>query len=178
MRIFVLVMAVVFSASMSIAQDIGIQFSKMPVGTKMYYRDYEGDTWMQEYRGKSGKYYIIKETHSDRNLSVTRKYNAQGHMTQVSFVSGYIIRYSPHRCDRVMGACSYRYKGSRKRNGLYKSTLVRQGNGYVYSWARQKTDETYDSKIVLGPYNVLKEETWTSGSGKTRYVRLVKIETP
>ena len=178
MRIFLLVFAVIFSANIAAAQNIGIQFAKMPVGTKLHYKDYEGDTWVQEYRGKSGKYYIVRETHSDRNLSVTRKYTAQGHLTQIAFRSGFKITYSPQRCDRIVGPCSYRYKGNRRRNGMYKSTLVKRGTGYDYAWARQKTDETYDSHITLGKFNVLQEETWTSSRGKKRFVRLVKIEMP
>ncbi|MFZ1726215.1 MAG: hypothetical protein WBO29_12140 [Albidovulum sp.] len=178
MRAVFVMVFFLLSATAGLAQSIGIQFDRMPVGTKLYYKDYEGDTWVQEYRGKSGNFHIVSEKHADRNLSVTRRYNAQGHLVSTRFVGGGEITYKPFRCERVLGTCTYRYNGNPKRNGVYKTTLTQASDGYHFSLASVSNDETFDSVIKLGPYNVLQEETWTGSNGKKRFERLIKIETP
>lgn len=176
MRLILSIALFLITAPVAYAQNLGIQFNKMPVGTKMYYKDYEGDRWVSTFKGRSGNNYVVSVKYNKRSYSAKRYYTLDGHLTKIRFSNGYTIKYSPHNCEQVLGACEYRYDGRRKRNGRYNANLRKSGIVYKYSWARVNTDETYDSTMTFGRYNVLKEETWKTGRGKERYIRLLKIE--
>lgn len=180
MRFFLAIATTLFAfwSTASFAQDIGIQFAKMPKGTKFYYEDYEGDKWVVTYTGRNGSQYRTVEVYNKSGDQYRRMYDTNGHMKSVVVPGNYRITYSPRSCERVMGACQYHYKGFRTYNGKYTAKLVKSGKGYAYGFKRMKSNETIDSHIVLGPYNMLQEKTWKSSSGKTRWVRLVKVQTP
>ncbi|SMX33988.1 hypothetical protein [Actibacterium lipolyticum] len=176
MRSVILGICLLFAASMVSAQNLGIQFDKMPVGAKLYYKNSQNETWVQTYKGKSGKFYIVSEKWDGYNSPRTHYYNSDGHRVKTRYKSGGTVKYTPMNCERVVGSCTYRYNGNPKYNGMYQTSLVKEGSSYRYFWSEQKTSEKYEYLVTFGKYNVLQEESWTLSSGRKRWRKLLRIE--
>lgn len=177
MRFLISILALVGFGTAASAQNLGVQFDKMPIGTKMYYKDYEGDRWTDEFKGRKGKFYLLKREYEGRAYSSKVYYTLDGHLNRISFVGGGKISYLPHDCRHVVGECQYRYRGRWEWNGMYDAKLTRiSGNRYGYSWTEVSNEETKDSIILFGPYNLIKERSWKTVGGKKRFVRLLKVE--
>ena len=67
------------------AQDLGIQFDKMPVGTKMHYVNYKGDSWVSTFKGRKGRYYLVTMKYTDRTYNTKRYYSLDGHLEKFGF---------------------------------------------------------------------------------------------
>ena len=79
MRFLTALICLMLGTAAASAQNIGIDFARMPVGTALYYDDYEGDTWVETYRGKQGNSYITKVEDRRSTFSSTRRYDMSGH---------------------------------------------------------------------------------------------------
>lgn len=69
MRALISALLFLLTAQLAAAQNLGIQFSQMPVGTKMYYKDFEGDTWTDMFNGRSGSGYLIERRYDRSTYS-------------------------------------------------------------------------------------------------------------
>lgn len=178
MRYVISFLIVLFFAPAAFAQSLGVQFDKMPLGTKLHYKDYEGDEWVDEFKGKSGKYYVLQRRYKGENFNLKVYYTLEGHLKKRTYAGGWSATYTPHYCQQIVGACQYRYRGNRKYDGKYNATLTKQGSSYKYSRAKVSNDETFDYQLKFGQYNLITEESWDSSLGKKRWRRLIQIETP
>ena len=80
----------------AIAKDFGVQFANIPVGTKVYYSDYENDKWVETYLGKKGKFYVFQRNYVNNKYNRNKRfYNAAGHMVKITWDSGGKITYGP-----------------------------------------------------------------------------------
>lgn len=174
--------AIVISALLAVfgtaasAQSLGVRLAEMPVGTKIYYEDYDGDSYVDEFKGRRGKYYVFRRSFSKENFSYRRYYTLDGHYAKATGNSNYSITYSPHDCEQILGSCSYTVRGSRTGSGKYMATLKKVGSKYEYNWRSVKTNETYDSTLTFGKYNLITEESWIVSGNKKRWRRIVKIQ--
>lgn len=178
MKTIFALMVLVFMAPMAMAQSLGIKFDQMPVGTKLHYKDYEGDQWTDVFLGKKGKNYVLRRKYKGDSTTYKIYYTLDGHMKRFQYRAGWSANYEPHYCEQVLGSCQYRYRGNPTYNGTYLATVTKKGNAYEYSEREVSSDETWETMMTFGQFNLIVEETWKTGSGKTRWTRLVKIEAP
>jgi hypothetical protein len=156
------------------AQSVGIKFNEMPVGTKVFYSDYEGDHWTETFTGRTGKFYVLKRVHAKNKYgSSKRYYNSAGHQVKTIFSSGGRITYGPHSCRRIIGSCVENYKGRRKHSGRYTwKTKMTGAKTYHSEFVRVGEKITRD--YTLTKYNLFARQEWT-GSGRKRWVQIDKI---
>lgn len=178
MRFLIAMIAFFAFAPAAMAQSLGVKFDEMPVGTVLHYKDYEGDEWTDEYTGKKGKYHVLRRKYKGENSTLKVYYTLNGHLKKRTYRGGWSATYTPHHCEQVLGACQYRYRGNRKYDGIYNTTLTKQGGAYSFKRASASSEETFDYVNKFGQYNLLVEETWNSSVGKKRWRRLIKVETP
>lgn len=158
------------------AKDFGIQFSSIPVGTKVYYSDYENDKWTETYIGKKGKFFVFQRDYTNKKYPRNKRYyNAAGHMVKIVWDSGGKITYGPQSCDRIIGKCTENYKGRRKNSGKYTMTNTMTGSKTYHS-EYFRIGETSERNYTLGKYNLFARQDWQRGS-KKRWIKIDKIVT-
>jgi hypothetical protein len=166
------------------AQGLGIQFDKMPVGTQMFYKQSNGNKWLEIYVGKSAGRHVVRlyDGHSKRGEQFrTDHYDKQGRMIQYSLGGkGLRYRFRPYRCDFSLGSCTHRkyqigeaYVGDGS-SETYQVMTTLEGKTLKEVWRRPNSKAQSVFKSELTTYNLRKKYTW--GGNKT--VKLVKIVTP
>lgn len=134
------------------AQDLGIQFSKIPKGLKAQYKVTGGREIVEIYKGKEGQFYVVDVRWGDGNPLKTSYYNLQGHLVRDSYANGNSRSYAPHHCERVVGECTHSYSNSLGTSGTAKSSIKPAGKGYRYVLTinGKRVKHTYS----LGQYNL------------------------
>jgi hypothetical protein len=155
------------------AEGLGLEFSKMKIGTTAHYIDNRGRRFQYTYSGKFGSSYNLRATGSRQFM---RTYNAQGYLTKLRD-SNFSVGYRPYFCDRKLGDCRFFYDFSySKYHGTWNGRLEKKGDAYVFRiYSKNKSwggDIGYIS-MKFGKYNFLTE--YVAGSN---WFRLEKITTP
>lgn len=176
------------SSTQSTAQNIGIQYDKMPVGTSAHYAQTNGDRWVDVYKGvKRGKHVVERfkgqTANSGRPLQ-TRYYDKQGRLdfyrAYGSRSKPYKIDYKPHSCYYVVGNCTHteRFSGTGYVNsGVGEKWIMntqKTSSGYSTRWYKKREPNggnTFTSK--LGKYNLRTIEAW--GSKGQYNIKLIKL---
>lgn len=180
--------ALALSAVQSVAENTGIQFGKMPVGTKAFYRHTNGDKWVDVFKGvKRGNYVVERFTGhaktSGRPIQ-TRYYDKQGRLSFYRAYGGrskpYKIAYKPYSCFYAVGNCNHteRFSG----NGYVHSGTTdkwvmntkKTKGGYLTTWYEVKDPDGGNVYFTeLGKYNLRAFRGW--GSKRQFNVKLVKL---
>lgn len=111
--------ALAFTATTSSAENWGIRFDQMPVGTEIEFKSQTGDRAVIKYIGRKGKFYVVERTNLQTNRKYREKYNAKGHKVSVHGRAGAKGKLSPHDCYMVLGTCSHAMRGHRTASGKY-----------------------------------------------------------
>lgn len=137
----------------SFAQDISIQFQKIPKGLKAQYRLPSGRFWVEIYKGKEGKFYIVETRHGNGDYVKTGYYSTDGHLAKEKYANGNVRTYLPRHCERVLGDCTHAYSNSDGASGTAKASVKPSGKGYKFTMSldgNRKTSISY----TLGQYNL------------------------
>jgi hypothetical protein len=191
LQVIGLTVALLGTANVVTAQNIGIQFSKMPVGTKAFYARTNGDKWTDVYKGVKSGEHVVERFSGHRKTSgrpiQTLHYDSQGRLVFYRAYGDrskpYKVAYKPFSCYYIFGNCTHteRFSG----NGYVHSgssekwvmnTKAVKG-GFSTKWYKKRDPSggnTYFSK--LGQFNLRTIEAW--GSEGRYNIKLVKLKTP
>ena len=136
------------------ANTVGIDFASMPVGTTAHYADNRNRTWQVVYRGKEGKYHVMESIFKGA-VSRTLYYHDDGTLHQRVYAKGNVRTFSPRRCFRVLGACSFVVSNTRpKSKATLKAELKKKGSTYHYSHRSTDGSSVNRQTYELGQYNL------------------------
>ncbi len=173
-----------FGQSTAQAQDIGIQFSKMPVGTKAHYRQSNGKQFSETYIGTKRGLHVIRSTRkvTDRGRGASYYYDSKGRLVHFTGPKGLKVIYSPYNCTYQVGKCQYK-------SSLRGEAYVNQGGSRSYKVETRKISGGYQSilrrvsgyeivaeyRFSLGKYNLRKEYNWREKSGM-KSIKLISVK--
>ncbi|WP_431366050.1 hypothetical protein [Planktotalea sp.] len=172
LKLPLLALAFTVFATSSFAQNWGIRFDQMPVGTEYEMKWQNGDRYVSRYVGKQGRFYILEETNLQTGNKVRQQFNAQGHFVRGSNARGYNVKNVPNSCYYVVGPCTHFVRGTTRHTGKYVYNIKQIGaTNRVGTWRRVTTEETRDFKYTIGKYNfVVYQEYKRDGRKITRTV--------
>ena len=153
---------------------VGLQFASMPVGLEAYSVNGDGEAFFMRYVGKQGRYYVVKN-YWKGNLSNTEEYHADGTLYRRTYPNGNVRTFSPRRCMRVLGECSFTASNTHPKRDNHPSTATLTKSGSTYTYRYEATDGSWvrTFKYRLGEYNLI---AWGQSDGYSE--RLVKVVTP
>jgi hypothetical protein len=161
----------------SYAENWGIRFDQMPVGTEYDIKDQTGDKWTYKFVGKKGKFYIVKKTSHQTKQNSRQKYNAMGHFVSNTYNDGYKFKRYPHSCYEVVGRCTHVQSGH-KWSGKYVYNIKQVSpTKRVGTWRRVNTEETRDFKYTLGKYNIV-VYTEHMYQGNKKFTKMTRLTVP
>ena len=172
----------------AVAQNLGIDFAKMPVGTKMTYQASSGASWTAVYRGKRGRSHVIREEGRNaegKRFGRTVYYDKHGRMTSYSYKDanrpepGKVV-FKPFSCDYAVGTCKHQRKlivhnfinNGASRNATYVTR--KKGKHYTVGVDRGDRNGKVFYNFELGPYNLKSRIYW--GAKGQFFQKLVKVE--
>lgn len=130
--------------------NVGIRFGDMPVGLRAVYSNSRGLTWVNEYLGKAGSYYVWEyRDAADGELLETEYYNENGILHHRVYPDGNGRTFMPHRCIRVLGRCEFEYTNTQGTNGESSHTLTRKGDKFVSAYPDGDVDQYWFGKYNL-----------------------------
>lgn len=177
--------ATLFAISMSIlstaahADNWGIRFDQMPVGTVFVEKDQTGDQWTSTFVGKKGKFYILEEYNHQTARKYRRYYDTKGHHVRTTRNSSqYNYKRKPRSCSRVIGPCSHTVSGSYEFSGRYIYNIKAiSATKYVGTWRRVNTEETREFKYTVGKYNLMVHYEYMFNS-RIKFIKIISIKEP
>ncbi len=172
------------------AENVGIEFEKMPVGTTLVTESL-GDSpriLEQKYIGKQGDYFVMEERQSKddgtmRDLGQVF-YDTQGRLVKSERKPG-ITYYTPYSCLFALGECTQvldypnpftKKKVKRtKSTGHYNNRL--EGDTFIVSW--QLVDGSrQEVPYTLGPYKLRVSSKYKNRLNQVIGHKLIKIVQP
>ena len=181
-------LAMTITGTGSHAQNIGIQFDKMPVGTKAYYSQSDGTKWVRVYKGlKRGKHVVEEFKGHSRTTgrpTQTRYYDSQGRLVFYRAYGErglYKVSFKPVYCYYQIGQCKHtlkftggEYEGDGTGSKWVMNTQKAKGR-YISTWYKVSTPDSKNKYFTkLGKYNLRELESW--GANGRHFIKLVKIE--
>ena len=162
-------------AEIESAKIIGIDFAAMPVGTKAYYENSDGDSRIEIYTGKKDGFHIIERYwNGESNPTHTLRYTENGLLrSRVEHTKNNTRTFIPYRCDRNLGKCTYENVDTnpkRAGTGIHTMSTTKSGDTYYHKYYEADTN----NKTQLGQFNLRSYFEGASGFTDT----LVKIEVP
>jgi hypothetical protein len=169
-----------FLTTATFAQSVGIDFAKMPVGTKIFFQSWNGDTWISTFKGKKGKNYIVSVDVSKKGRSYrgTQRYTLDGHMQRWNNGGGYTERWRPYSCARIVGSCTHKWTDTNGRGASWFFENTLNGNTLTQKSRSKRDVEMRIGKAKLGKYNLTTRLDWTTSNGSKRWQRISKIVEP
>ena len=167
------------------AQDIGIQFAEMPVGTKAYYQSTFNGNWVDVYVGIKRGHYVVRryKGNSPRGkLLQTRYYDKKGRLVYYNGLYQLKVIYKPFDCDYQFGNCQFGFRmrgAAYTHSGLganFSQTTVKKGSQFLSSRTRGIHDDQKFGKLFsLGKYNLRKKVQFFDETGM-QSIDLVKVD--
>ncbi|MCP5087435.1 MAG: hypothetical protein GY952_11605 [Rhodobacteraceae bacterium] len=180
-------MALAFGPSTATAGPItglGIQFDRMPVGTKAYYDSTDNGKWVDVYTGKKRGLYVMKryKGHNTRGRLVSTVYfDAKGRRTHYTGPRGLRVVFTPYDCDYQFEPCQYKIKirgeayVENGKSSTYTQSTKKEKGQYVATWYRGTEKDNKGGRLFkLGKYNLRSKVQYFSKGMQT--VNLVKVE--
>ena len=103
----VLALAIVaFAPGLGMAQDIGLQVTKIPVGLEIHTKSSSGERRVMTFLGKKRKFYEFSVAVSGRrggNFTARQKFDAQGRYVQWIGGGDYKEKLRPYDCGYKLG---------------------------------------------------------------------------
>jgi hypothetical protein len=117
----------------ALAQDITQHLDQIGAGSYLIF-DSGGRNFTQVYRGLTGQTYVIDliegaDPNGDR---LSREYrDGLGQLVRVDFSNGMSMRFTPHNCQRTLGACVFVQSGP-DGDTQQGRVVTAVGDGYSY----------------------------------------------
>jgi|GEM_PF-5091260 len=171
------------------AQDVGIQFDEMPIGTRWTIEYLDDQAQREEtYLGREGDWHITEyfgiEPSGEREMIFKRYYDAQGRLVRGER-DGVANTKLPFSCRYRVGNCThvskvpYAYSPSNIRYSESKRAHVNRMEGNVFYFGTVLSDGSVrEYPFELGDYNIRVGLEYVNNLGETRGFRLVEIVEP
>lgn len=176
MKFFVKVILAVATAILcavpATAQDRGIDFKSMKVGTAAHYVDSSGKRFVYTYKQKLNSGYRVSVTGVGRH---ERYYDNNGFLIRIGY-KDYQAFFRPFYCQRKVGKCQYNYNAEQsKYDGIWIGNLRRDKNGFHYTETtpQNRPETTSNSYIKFGEFNFFSEFVYGD-----KWFKLEKITVP
>ena len=171
------------------AEVVGLQFDKMPVGTKLITetRDADPQQYAETYVGKKGDVYVIErskiKSDGTEPLILVQHYDEKGRLIRKEKDGKMNSTHTPFSCAYVLDRCehTYVYADPFKSGKLdtLKDVYRNQLDGKVLTVAKQLADGSYmEIPYELGPYNLRISSEYTDADGQTQGYKLIEIIEP
>ena len=166
-------------ATASFAQSVGIQFDKMPIGTKFYYQSWNGESWVSTFQGRKRKSYIVNVdvSKAGRSYRGIQRYTLDGHLQRWNNGGGYTERWRPFSCSRVVGKCTHKWTDSHGKGTSWIMEGTLRGNTLVVKSRPKRAIDMGSATIKLGKFNLTQREDWVV-NGQKRWIKLTRIVEP
>ncbi|WP_298356311.1 hypothetical protein [uncultured Litoreibacter sp.] len=171
------------------AQDVGLQFDEMPVGTQWTIEYLDDQARREEtYLGREGDFHIteyvgIKPT-GERRVIFKRSYDAEGRLVKGER-DGAANTTLPFSCRYAVGECTHESKipnvYSPSNDGFLESTRrhVNRLEGGVFYFGMVLSDGTVrEFPFELGKYNIRVAQEYENNLGQKRGFKLISIVEP
>ena len=184
-RIFIALFALTLPAY---AQDVGIKFAEMPVGTTLVTDVLSSRPFQrsEKYVGKQGEFYVVENSITKSNgitkLSSTDYYDMKGRLVRLDREKGFEA-YTPYSCRYVIGECEHSYeypnpfKDYRQTKNTRKYSTRLDGKMLIVSW-KLANGEIAEAPFELGPYNLRVSNIYRNRLGKKTGYKFVELIEP
>ncbi len=177
---FSAITAVSLFATASLSQSLGVDFKKMPIGTKIYYQASNGETWVSTFKGKKGKNYLmsVDVSRKGRSYRGTQRYTLAGHKSRWNNGGGYTENWRPFSCNQVVGSCTHKWNASNGKGTSWIYETTRNGNTLTQKSRPKRAVDMQVSTSKIGKYNLVSHLKWTTNRGQKRWQKITKIVEP
>ncbi|MBV1864082.1 MAG: hypothetical protein KUG74_06555 [Rhodobacteraceae bacterium] len=176
--------AVVLTSMPALAQNIGglgVQYDRMPVGTKVYYESNDDDSWMDVFVGKEKGKYVVRRYNGKSlkgRVRSERVFEANGRLISLTGygerAERYKLTFKPYLCEFQLGDCKIKrsFRGSAYiEDGSSESwgaNTKKASGGYRTTYFKIKKDTIVGLQFFkMGKYNLRSLSEWGSGKSKT-----------
>lgn len=171
----------------SLAQDVGIKFDEMPIGTTLVTEVFSSKPFRrsEKYIGKRDEFYVVEtsliRTGGKIERYSTDYYDLKGRLIRRDRSRGF-EEYSPYSCHYELGVCVHRYqypnpfKNYNQTANKRKYITRLEGDTLIVSWSLADGNVA-EVPFKLGPYNLrLSSENVNRLGRKTGYKFVDLIE--
>jgi hypothetical protein len=137
--------------------EVGIEFSKMPVGCSWITSYSNGNQWRETFKGKKKGSYTT-ETVELRNPSkiISRtRFNSEGLMVYKEWVGQGWDKFNPYSCFGVSGNCKFQYTNADGMSVTIENKTTRKGKKYIVRSGIVGGEKYPDEMFELGPFNIM-----------------------
>jgi hypothetical protein len=137
--------------------EIGIEFSKMPVGCSWITSYSNGNQWRETFKGKKKGFYTT-ETVELRNPSkiISRtRFNSEGLMVYKEWVGQGWDKFKPYSCFGASGSCKFQYTNADGTSVIIENKTTRKGKKYTVRSGVVDGDKYPDEMFELGQFNIM-----------------------
>lgn len=181
---------IAFIMTSAFAQDVGIQFDKMKIGTTLLTQSLSDDDKIksQKFVGKQGDFYVVEESHikadgTSKALGNTY-YDSEGREAKADWFDGPAY-YKPYSCFYAAGNCKQTldYPNPLTKKKEKRSVSVRQydnrleGDTFIVTW-KMASGKTHEVPFELGPYNFRVSSRYENALGELRGHKLIELIEP
>jgi len=149
--------------------EVGIEFSKMPVGCSWITVYSNGNQWRETFKGiKKGLY--TTETVELRNPSkvISRtRFNSEGLMVYKEWVGQGWDQFNPYSCFGVSGNCKFQYTNADGISIEIENRTTRKGRKYTVRSGVVDGERYPDEEFELGPFNIMISNRASNYSART-----------
>ena len=174
--------------SPAIAQEVGIKFHEMKIGTTLVTESYGTNPirLSEKYIGKSGDFYVTEITRGKRGetlkFSSTSFYDSRGRLIRRDRTKGF-EEYTPFSCHYTLGNCKHGYQypnpfkdyKQTKNSSEYTNRL--EGDQLIITW-KMADDSIAEVPYKLGPYNLRVSSSYKNALGEQRGHKLIELIEP
>ena len=180
-------LALGLSTATALAEEVGIQFDAMKIGTKLTTATagYQPTTYIEEYIGEEDGYFLIQNYKllEDGATKALNKagYDAKGRKV-FSMLDGKTNTYAPYSCHYVVGKCTHTYKYFNRFTKKYVSNEEAFDNridGDNLMVGVFKFDGSmYEVPFELGPHRMRLSSQYQNSLGKPAGYKFVDLFIP
>ena len=183
-----LLLSTTFIAFPAHAEDVGIKFDEMKIGTTLVTEFHGSDPirLSEKYVGRRGDFFVTEVMRSkgdeEPEFSSTSFYDSKGRLVRRDRTKGF-EEYTPYSCMYALGECKHGYQypnpfkdyKQTKNSSEYVNRL--EGDTYYVTW-KMVDGSIAEVPYKLGPYNLRVSSEYKNALGQQRGFRLIELKVP
>lgn len=187
-RAFTFLVCLGLFSALALADDVGIHFDKMPIGTTLITEVHRTKPFQrsEKYIGKQGAFYAIetkiRKGNDEFKKSSTDLYDLKGRLVRREREKGF-EEYTPYSCHYQLGVCEHDYQypnpfknfNQTKHKRRYSTRL--EGDTLIVSWALANGDAA-EAPFELGPYNLRISNEYLNRLGRKTGFKFIELIEP